>query len=934
VRITFLLTWGHGQGGTERAVYTLANHLVDAHEVTVLSFVKDRPEPFFGLDPRVRLQHLVDLTGPAPAPGPGSGVPAELGPALHALPPVTVEQSAEPAITGLVDAVAQEQLRGLATDVLVTTTPALMAYAHALAPPGVVLVHQEHRTSELRGPSGRPLLPTAPGFDCVVVLTGATRDWFAASLREAAPRLEVISNALSDGPRPRSHGGGPAIVAAARITPEKQLRDLVEAFAGVADDRPDWTLRIFGDGPQLGSLRAYARSLGLADRVLLPGPTASMELEWARASVGVLSSRAEGQGLVIAEAFAAGVPFVSYDSPNGPRELIEDGETGLLVAPRDVPALSRALATLMDDPALRRRMGDAALRTAQRMAAEVVGQTWTELLAELLAVPPAERLRARTSRQATFAAHGAHAVVRPRPPLPGPTARTKTAQRLLRARPDLHLSGGRVRHVLTDQTPDVVRRQNLDLVVDAAESVGVGYFLLPRDGTHRYTVGVALADRAALLGALGERHGEDAVYVWDGRRRLPHVRLAVLAADVPGTPGLHDSDVLWVGRCWTSVDGQLELGADVACQVDFWAEQDGLLVAPDINTLADRLPADAATTGSRRIEGRVYTAPALPEHPLLDEVTFPVDAVLTWVDGSDPEWLRRRAEAWERAGNGTIQDAGTPSRFRSRDELRYSLRSLAMYAPWVRHVFLVTDGQRPRWLRDQTDRLTVVDHREIFADPAVLPVFNSHAIESQLHHIPGLADHYLYLNDDVFLGRPLSAVDFFLANGMAKFFDSAAKVDFGPPRPGDPGMTAAGKNDRALVERTFGRSTYRGYKHTPHPQLRAVLEELESRFPEEFRRTAAARFRSPSDNSVAASLHHSYAFLSGRAVPGALEYRFYNITLAEDVPKLSQLLERRNMDVFCINDHHEGDFPEHLQAEVMRDLLDSYFPVPSEFERD
>jgi hypothetical protein len=69
-------------------------------------------------------------------------------------------------------------------------------------------------------------------------------------------------------------------------------------------------------------------------------------------------------------------------------------------------------------------------------------------------------------------------------------------------------------------------------------------------------------------------------------------------------------------------------------------------------------------------------------------------------------------------------------------------------------------------------------------------------------------------------------------------------------------------------------------------------------------------------------------------VPGALEYRFYNITLAEDVPKLSQLLERRNMDVFCINDHHEGDFPEHLQAEVMRDLLDSYFPVPSEFERD
>jgi hypothetical protein len=135
-------------------------------------------------------------------------------------------------------------------------------------------------------------------------------------------------------------------------------------------------------------------------------------------------------------------------------------------------------------------------------------------------------------------------------------------------------------------------------------------------------------------------------------------------------------------------------------------------------------------------------------------ITFPIDVVYTWVDGSDPAWRARMRTRWDETHTERHPLSANPSRFASRDELRYSLRSLEMYSGWVRRVFLVTDQQVPSWLR--RDSLTVVDHREIFGSTGRLPTFNSHAIESRLHRIPGLREHFLYLNDDVFFGRPVA----------------------------------------------------------------------------------------------------------------------------------------------------------------------------------
>src|SRR5581483_830920 len=182
----------------------------------------------------------------------------------------------------------------------------------------------------------------------------------------------------------------------------------------------------------------------------------------------------------------------------------------------------------------------------------------------------------------------------------------------------------------------------------------------------------------------------------------------------------------------------------------------GAMLAPDHNGVVDSLSADA---WARAVASDTHWVEASPR-PGMFEVREPVDVVYAWVDGADPAWQARKAEHEPTAG-AHHATATHHSRYMAREELRYSLRSLAMFGSWVRRIHLVTDGQVPPWLDTSHPKINLVDHREIFRDPSVLPVFNSHAIESQLHHIPGLADQYLYFNDDMFFGRPVEPELFF-----------------------------------------------------------------------------------------------------------------------------------------------------------------------------
>ena len=489
-----------------------------------------------------------------------------------------------------------------------------------------------------------------------------------------------------------------------------------------------------------------------------------------------------------------------------------------------------------------------------------------------------------------------------------------------------------------------VLADHLRMVADAFEAHGVPYFVLDARAERRRVVVVAEEHRAAALRALRADLRDEPTYVAKvNGTKVESPRLV-------GRAKLPRSRVLRVFQVLASESGGFLGGPVLGCDVEFWSRVGasqparfngefvpaGTLVAPRRNPWADLVVPSEQETVLRPVDGTPRPSLGSVAHPHLFSVTEPIDVVYTWVDGSDPDWILRKAAAQdEHLTRSAVMHAlaANESRFISRDELRYSLRSLDMYADWVRHVYLVTDNQVPPWLDTTNPRLTVVSHRELFGDRGALPTFNSHAIESQLHRIEGLSEQYLYLNDDVFFGRPVSPSLFFHGNGLAQFFLSHAKLGLGPANDDDMPVMSAAKNNRDLMAKMFDRTISNKFKHVPHALRRSVMRDMEEDFAADFERTAAAQFRSHQDISISAALAHYYAYATGRAVPGNIRY-FYADIARDDTPhRLKSLLWTRDYDVFCLNDHDSSKIDPATQAKIIGDFLSAYFPQPSSFER-
>lgn len=326
--------------------------------------------------------------------------------------------------------------------------------------------------------------------------------------------------------------------------------------------------------------------------------------------------------------------------------------------------------------------------------------------------------------------------------------------------------------------------------------------------------------------------------------------------------------------------------ADLATRPDFVIELRG----SSLHTVAAHVfPYDLkndgiATVRSTRAWVKRFRHSALADvypRPLFDAAgglvaTAPqaIDAVFTWVDKRDPGWQ----DKWNREFPTTTLDA---DRFTSNDELLYAVRSIAKYAPWFRRVYVVTNCARPEYFPPDSP-VTWVDHEAVFPDPAVLPVFNSHAIESCLHRITDLSEHFVYFNDDMLLNQPCYASDFFDPWGRSianlETYGMVMPKAFGPK---PPDYLVAARNSQALLNTIkAGAQARQLHQHTPYALRKSVLIEMEERFPKAFAKTRAAKLRSATDVNVASFLHAHYALAQGKAVvaePKAVIVRPRNI---------------------------------------------------------
>jgi glycosyltransferase involved in cell wall biosynthesis len=213
-------------------------------------------------------------------------------------------------------------------------------------------------------------------IDCTLLLTRADADHFR---RAGLNNTAVLPNPVTMRPDAPADLGAPTIVTMGRLGREKNHHALIEAFALLADDYPEWCLKIFGDGPLADELRHHVSESGLTERVRLMGATEEVEKELLQSSIFALSSDAEGLPIAMLEAMACGVPCVSFDCSPGIREIITDGRDGIVVAPGSVHDLAEGMRRLITDPELRRAMGAAAYVSAARYAPDRILDMWEQL---------------------------------------------------------------------------------------------------------------------------------------------------------------------------------------------------------------------------------------------------------------------------------------------------------------------------------------------------------------------------------------------------------------------------------------------------------------------------------------------------------------------------------------------------------------------------
>ena len=462
-------------------------------------------------------------------------------------------------------------------------------------------------------------------------------------------------------------------------------------------------------------------------------------------------------------------------------------------------------------------------------------------------------------------------------------------------------------------------------MTDALVEAGIRPFVVDRHGDS-IQLGIDATDRAAAFAALRSvAEGSSGWYLeWDDRGRSGIVDLR----------RAHRHRHVRVSRRWRLFrllsEGTRAVGRDQAVDVTFWiagASGEMELVGTRGHERFDaRSPETVETIGRHEYPGRA----AFPVGSNLEFFTEPVDIVYTWVDGSDRVGVRRCRTGPARCGRPTDDRALDPARFRSRDELRYSLRSVWRNCGWVRHIYIVTAGQRPVWLGDH-DRITVVDHAEILPADA-LPTFNSHAIESALHRIDGLAEHFVYVNDDVSIGRSVRPELFFTSNGLSRVFQSGARVA-GIEDDETQHVDTAARRGRELLWARFERVVSHKPLHTVFPLRVSVLRDLEREFPDEVERTAHSRFRSRDDLSIASSFAQHYGLATGRAVLAPIETDYVHVESRRLATSLERLRLGRDRDTFCINETADANRDDAAEN-VIRDFYEDYFPEAAPWETD
>ncbi len=314
------------------------------------------------------------------------------------------------------------------------------------------------------------------------------------------------------------------------------------------------------------------------------------------------------------------------------------------------------------------------------------------------------------------------------------------------------------------------------------------------------------------------------------------------------------------------------------------------------------------------------------------KINFDIDLVFTWVNSDDSDWQA----LYHQYKPNTDSDANSKSRFYSRDELKYALRSWEKYGSFIRKIFIVSNCREPEWLDKNHPKIEWIPHESIIPASA-LPTFSSHAIEACLHKIPGLSNHFIYSNDDILLVKPLTPYVFFHHNGIAKLrMEPYGNVN-GEVTKGEPDYLNAARNGTRLLEKEFGQTPTQLHTHSPQSMRVDVLSEMNEKYKEHFDKTIHNKFRNIHDISVTSYFYQHYALLSGKALLANEKTEI--VIERHDYKAKLNLIQSKSIDKdytsmpisVCLNDGAQSYLNEQWNLEIIR-FLETFLPDPASFE--
>ena len=326
-----------------------------------------------------------------------------------------------------------------------------------------------------------------------------------------------------------------------------------------------------------------------------------------------------------------------------------------------------------------------------------------------------------------------------------------------------------------------------------------------------------------------------------------------------------------------------------------------------------------------------------------------IDIVVTWVDMNDPKW---QAEFMKYSGAKEGEYGFTKDRFRDNGLLRYWFRGIEKFAPWVRKIHFVTCGQKPEWLNTDNPKVNLVNHEDIIPNE-FLPTYNSVVIERYLHKIPGLAEHFVYFNDDFYIIRPVARERFF-KDGLPC---DIAVFDYNPSWSQ---WYVTIKNNVRLINSHFSKKEVMARWHhkwfhpcygtkmrwnyilkyydkfitlrVPHnaqPYLKSTFDEVWACVGDELTETSANRFRAPNDYTP--ELFRTWQICNGNFEP----YNTYSDTkmfpLMVRSKKAVKAIKNQSYTLICLNDHVKIRNYDGVMESVRR-AFQTILPDKSSFE--